>query len=108
MMPTNLEEKPADQNFDLSKHREKSSIPKTGSEATWVYPSPQQFYNALVRKKKEAPADAMDAVVYVHNVVNEETWQEILNREAMHKDSCATPTLQRFTGKYDDPTIKGR
>jgi len=108
MMPTNLEDKLPDQDFDLSKHREKSSIPKTGSSKTWEYPSPQQFYNSLLRKNKDPDSQTMDAVVYVHNVVNEETWNQILAREAMHQDSCEVPTLQRFVGKYDDLTWKGR
>ena len=29
-----------------------SAIPKTGSDDTWSYPSPQMFYNALKRKGK--------------------------------------------------------
>lgn len=61
MMPKFSQEKAPDQRVDLSVEREKSStrgglqgrvdglgsIPKTGSEGTWVYPSPQQFYHAL-------------------------------------------------------------
>ena len=37
MMPTNLEQmRPGQEALNLSKEREKSSIPKTGSENTWV------------------------------------------------------------------------
>ena len=97
MMPTNLEQmRPGQEALNLSKEREKSSIPKTGSENTWVYPSPQQFYNALLRKNKDPEADSMDAVVFVHNVVNEETWHAIMDREKMYQESCPNPTLQRF------------
>lgn len=108
MMPTDLEHmRPGQEHLNLSKDREKSSIPKTGSENTWVYPSPQQFYNALLRKNKDPEADSMDAVVFVHNVVNEETWNTIMEREAMYKDSCPNPTLQRFVGKCDELTWAG-
>lgn len=44
----------------LSKDRQRSSIPKTTAkgtpEDTWVYPSPQQFYNALLRRNKNPEA----------------------------------------------------
>ena len=29
----------------ISTHREASSIPKGGTDTTWLYPSPQMFYN---------------------------------------------------------------
>jgi len=32
----------------LSTHRVPSNIPKGGTHATWVYPSPQMFYNGEV------------------------------------------------------------
>ncbi len=38
----------------LSTERIQSNIPKGGTESTWVYPSPQMFYNALkVRQRYE-------------------------------------------------------
>ena len=46
-----------------------STIPKGGTASTWTYPSPQMFYNALVRKDKAqdvTPQD-MESVVSVHN-----------------------------------------
>ena len=42
----------AGQNSSLSTDRVVSSIPKAGNEGTWTYPSPQMFWNALVRKGK--------------------------------------------------------
>ena len=36
----------------LSTKREESSIPKGGAGGTWLYPSPQMFFNALLRKGK--------------------------------------------------------
>ncbi len=40
----------SDQPFSLPIERQKSSIPKAGTEETWVYPSPQMFWNAMLRK----------------------------------------------------------
>jgi hypothetical protein len=52
MPPPN--QKPApDQPFSLSTDREKSSIPKAVENGeTWEYPSPQMFWNAMVKKGK--------------------------------------------------------
>ena len=40
------------QPFELSTHREVSTIPKGGTEnpEKWVYPSQQMFWNAMLRK----------------------------------------------------------
>ncbi|KAF4723975.1 hypothetical protein FOZ62_012714, partial [Perkinsus olseni] len=95
MMPTFSQERAPDQKVDLSVEREKSTIPKTGEDATWVYPSPQQFYHALRRRNKSAEAESMDAVVYIHNSVNERTWEGILDWEKKLHPECIHPSLQR-------------
>lgn len=104
MMPEMSQSAAPHQGMDLSKDREVSKIPRSDADGNWVYPSPQQFYNALLRKNKEAEADSMDAVVRVHNVTNEKTWDKILEWEKMHEKTCATPTLARFVGKCEDPS----
>eukprot|EP00929_Paragymnodinium_shiwhaense_P047030 TRINITY_DN23883_c1_g1_i1.p1 TRINITY_DN23883_c1_g1~~TRINITY_DN23883_c1_g1_i1.p1 ORF type:complete len:249 (+),score=48.75 TRINITY_DN23883_c1_g1_i1:80-826(+) len=104
MMPEMSQDAAAGQNQALSKDREVSKIPRTDAEGNWVYPSPQQFYNALLRKNKEAEAETMDAVVRVHNVTNEKTWDKIMEWEKMHEKTCPTPTLARFVGKCEDPS----
>ena len=71
MMPVFPQTPAQSQAMDLPKEREVSSIPKTDASGNWVYPSPQQFYHAMLRKNKEVDAGAMDAVVNVHNVTNE-------------------------------------
>eukprot|EP00438_Fugacium_kawagutii_P015160 Skav227585 [mRNA] locus=scaffold1141:76844:81220:+ [translate_table: standard] len=58
MMPEMPQTPAASQSMDLKKDREVSSIPKTGEAGNWVYPSSQQFYHALLRKNKEAEAEA--------------------------------------------------
>lgn len=101
MMPA-LPQTPApNQAVELSKARETSSIPKADDTCNWVYPSPQQFYHALLRKNKDPEAESMEAVVKVHNVTNERTWDHVLEWERMHP-SCPTPRLVRFVGRSED------
>uniref|UniRef100_A0A7R9ZZX8 Holocytochrome c-type synthase n=1 Tax=Pyrodinium bahamense TaxID=73915 RepID=A0A7R9ZZX8_9DINO len=102
MMPVLPQTAAPGQSCPLSKQRETSSIPRADDVSNWVYPSPQQFYNALLRKNKDPEADAMDAVVHTHNVTNERTWQRILDWERLHERSCATPKLVRFVGRSQD------
>lgn len=102
MMPVFPQTPSAEQTLALSRDRETSSIPKADEHGNWVYPSPQQFYHALQRKNKEVEAEAMDAVVHVHNVTNENTWNHILEWEKLHHRECATPRLLRFLGRSED------
>lgn len=38
------------QKTPISTSRQQSTIPKSGAGGTWLYPSPQMFYNSLVRR----------------------------------------------------------
>lgn len=100
-----LEEK--NDGVSLSKKRSISSIPKNNNEY-WEYPSAQQFYNSLLRKNKYVEKNDVDAVVMVHNEVNEITWNHILKYEYMHKKECNKVTLNRFVGKFDELSFKAR
>jgi cytochrome c heme-lyase len=122
----------------LSTHRVSSTIPKGGGsdngeeEKTWTYPSPQQFYNALVRKGKmkqpradlddgeeEATEHDMESVVALHNNMNEKTWKKIVEWERhinANNDSGDTtsttsapplPKLLKFEGRPHDLSPKG-
>ncbi|KAF4665154.1 hypothetical protein FOL47_004729 [Perkinsus chesapeaki] len=108
MMPKMSQERAADQTVDLSVHREESTIPKTGADENWVYPSPQQFYHALRRRNKSAEAESMDAVVYIHNTVNERTWEGILDWENKLHPECINPSLQRFVGRFNDISLRAQ
>lgn len=110
MMPVIANKVVGDEEADLSSGRERSNIPKTGSDENWVYPSPLQFYHALRRKNKDPDndSDTMDAVVFAHNVTNEMTWDDIMKYERMHYEQCKDISLLRFIGRNDDLTIKGR
>lgn len=71
---------------ELSKERIVSSIPRTDDhQDRWVYPSPRQFYEAIIRKGKTAQKEDADILVNIHNMVNEQTWQTICEWE--HKMS---------------------
>ncbi|KAL0482243.1 cytochrome c heme-lyase [Acrasis kona] len=107
-MPANPNQQPhpSQNGVALSVERQKSNIPKAGSEGddgTWLYPSPQMFYNALMRKGKGEgvrPED-MDTVIAIHNGVNEKSWDEVIKYEkALHED-CCDPRLLKFMGRPD-------
>jgi hypothetical protein len=70
------------QTTDLPLSRTESSIPKDTS-AKWEYPSPQQFYNALVRKGWETPEEHVETMVDIHNFLNEQAWMEVLKWEKL-------------------------
>lgn len=81
-MPFDLSNRRAEnQTQDLPLSREASTIPK-GDGSLWEYPSPQQMYNAMLRKGyTDTPADAVESMVSVHNFLNEGAWAEILGWE---------------------------
>ncbi|KAL7496191.1 hypothetical protein ACHAWT_009944 [Skeletonema menzelii] len=124
-----------DQKGVLTTERVKSSIPKGGTNDTWVYPSPQMFYNALARKGKlampedeengnddagAAPAgieEDMESVVAIHNCMNEGTWSEILKWEKVlnpvknsdgnnNDEEGMMPKLLKFCGRPTDLSPK--
>jgi cytochrome c heme-lyase len=113
-MPSNANQVPSDgQMLPLEKNRVASTIPKGGTDnSTWQYPSPQMFWNALVRKNKQegASEEDIDSVVAVHNNMNESTWKQVLIWEAVQAESGSDqdensgkePKLLRFLGRPDD------
>lgn len=79
-MPT-LSQAPApNQSLELPTNRTESTIPRDDG-AHWEYPSPQQFYNALVRKGWETPEEHVETMVHIHNFLNEQAWIEIVKWE---------------------------
>lgn len=114
-MPSTAAQSPAPgQTTPLSTERVKSTIPKGGTSSTWEYPSPQMFWNAMVRKGKQGGSEAedMDAVVAIHNNMNENTWKVVLQWEALHPAPAdvegAEAKLLRFTGRPDENSPKAR
>ena len=84
-MPSTLANTPehSEQTISLPLSRDTSSIPRgDGSNTKWEYPSPQQMYNAMLRKGyTDAPTDAVESMVAVHNFLNEGAWEEIVTWE---------------------------
>ncbi len=109
-MPSSANQQPSPgQKMPLDQQRVKSSIPKGGTDSdTWQYPSPQMFWNALVRKNKiEGASEAdIEAVVAVHNNMNEKTWKQVMIWESLHsgelKRGGEEPKLLRFLGRPND------
>lgn len=72
----------ADQKIALPTSRDESSIPKGTGDGNWEYPSPQQMYNALLRKGyTDTDPTAVESMVAVHNFLNEGAWAEIVDWE---------------------------
>jgi cytochrome c heme-lyase len=75
------QERAPQQTIALPTEREPSTIPKGSGDGNWEYPSPQQMYNALLRKGGEVDATAVESMVSVHNFLNEGAWAEIVEWE---------------------------
>lgn len=78
-MPSYISQSRAEnQKKALPVERTVSSIPRGDAESNWEYPSPQQMYNAMLRKGyDDTPEDAVESMVAVHNFLNEGAWDEI-------------------------------
>nr|OQO19558.1 hypothetical protein B0A51_11664 [Rachicladosporium sp. CCFEE 5018] len=122
-----------DQTVNLPLSREPSTIPRGDGEGTWQYPSPQQMYNALLRKGyTDTPAEHVEEMVAVHNFLNEGAWNEVKEWERRFSGGLAKgweacrrgeggaqtwrrgaddeeePSLLRFMGRPGDMTPKAR
>lgn len=102
------------QSVKLSTSRPVSSIPKTDMTPghqpdgvdRWVYPSEQQYYNAMKRKGYNPPPKDVPVILAIHNSVNEQGWSKILEWEAIR--GCKEPKLKRFTGRPNDLSPKAQ
>ncbi|OCF79161.1 cytochrome c heme-lyase [Kwoniella mangroviensis CBS 8886] len=105
------------QQLDLPTERTRSTIPRPSGEnpggeaygtgSTWDYPSPQQFYNALVRKGWETPEDSVEVMVDIHNFINEQAWYEVMKWEK-RLPGGENAQLARFTGRPGELSPKAR
>ncbi|KAK4118907.1 cytochrome c and c1 heme-lyase [Parathielavia appendiculata] len=124
------------QTYALPTSRDESSIPRGSGDGNWEYPSPQQMYNALLRKGyTDTDITAVESMVAVHNFLNEGAWGEIVEwerrfgkglcrgwevskrgeenaplelrrLEAQEGGQQPQPTLIRFQGRPNDMTPK--
>ncbi|KAL2047586.1 hypothetical protein N7G274_000628 [Stereocaulon virgatum] len=131
-MPSSISQtRASNQTIHLPTSRTVSSIPRGDTEGNWEYPSPQQMYNAMLRKGyDDTPEDAVESMVAVHNFLNEGAWAEIEGWEARFSkglihgwQACKRgeegfkpekytpsqkPRLTRFMGRPGDMTPKAR
>jgi cytochrome c heme-lyase len=96
----------------LSTSRAVSSIPKSdytpnhqpkGIER-WVYPSEQQYFNAMKRKGFNPSENDVPVILAIHNVVNEQGWSKIKEWESLRGND--SPKLISFTGRPKDISPK--
>ncbi|KZP01422.1 cytochrome c heme lyase [Calocera viscosa TUFC12733] len=113
-MPTLAQSPAPNQRTPLPLERTVSSIPRPPSPepdapGRWEYPSPQQFYNALVRKGWETPEESVESMVEIHNFLNEAAWGEVLKWEARNPTAELDKIeLSRFMGKPGQLSPKAR
>jgi len=114
MPPPNQRPAP-DQPFPLSTKREKSTIPKAQSQGgeTWEYPSPQMFWNAMLRKgwrwqEDQLTETDMENIIRIHNANNEEAWKEVLKWENLLHPECDCPKLKSFKGDAKNISPRAR
>ncbi|KAL8243594.1 hypothetical protein R6Q59_009852 [Mikania micrantha] len=93
-MPTLSNTPSATQTYTLPISKETSSIPRGDADSNWEYPSPQQMYNAMLRKQQpgqgEIDITAVESMVAVHNFLNEGAWEEILTWEHLFSQGLVT------------------
>ena len=85
MFSTISQSRAPNQTVDLPIEREISTIPRGDpASGNWEYPSPQQMYNAMLRKGyTDTPQDVVESMVAVHNFLNEGAWTEIVQWESI-------------------------
>merc|ERR1711957_692389 len=107
MMPAANQEIAPGQQFPLSTERIMSTIPKGDAAVEGEarsYPSPQMFYNALIRKDKGEGVEEKDVatIVAIHNNMNEISWNELMAYEHLcHPSSAEEVKLLKFIGRPD-------
>jgi len=113
MMPPPNQQPASDQPFSLETNRVESSIPNANKPGeTWVYPSQQMFWNAMLRKgwkwrDDQLSQNDMAHIISIHNRNNEDAWDEIRKWEAFH-DREAKPQLKSFAGKASQYSPRAR
>ncbi len=105
-----LSQAPApNQSVALPTSREESTIPKGAGSGNWEYPSPQQMYNALLRKGYiDTDATAVESMVAVHNFLNEGAWAEIVQWERLFGRGLARGWEVCRRGEDNVPETLGR
>lgn len=96
------------QPMPLPTDRVESSIPKLNPDGSdggvYKYPSPQQAFNAMMRKGKDPDISRAKDFVETHNEMNERGWDQVLRYEKVtHPESSTCEggiKLRKFNGDY--------
>lgn len=104
----------SDQKVPLSTTRVLSTIPKTDfsprhqptDKSVWVYPSEQQYFNAIRRKGYMTQETEIPSTLAIHNSVNEQSWTMIRQWEGLRGNM--NPKLKKFMGRPHDISPKAR
>jgi cytochrome c heme-lyase len=103
-LPVLTQERAPSQTQDLPTERTASSIPRDAA-GHWEYPSPQQFYNALVRKGWETPENEIETMVQIHNFLNEKAWEEVQKWEAQVNKCVFLTQLDGWMDVFNTPGV---
>eukprot|EP01038_Epipyxis_sp_PR26KG_P004326 gene4326-6127_t len=93
------------QQMHLSTNRSISTIPKGEYSPShqpigakqWVYPSEQQYFNAMKRKGYNPHEADVPIILTIHNLVNEQGWSRVKEWETLSGND--NPKLIKFLGK---------
>ncbi|MCJ1352064.1 MAG: Cytochrome c1 heme lyase [Icmadophila ericetorum] len=109
--PTVITATPNPSSKAANKEQETGADSKTGN---WMYPSERMFFEAMKRKNYSPDATDMNAIVPIHNAVNERAWSEIKQWETRfgwsreENKSCGGPRLHSFSGDSKKLSPKAR
>ncbi|KAI0295352.1 cytochrome c and c1 heme-lyase [Multifurca ochricompacta] len=106
-LPVLTQDRAPSQTIDLPTERTTSSIPRDAA-GQWEYPSPQQFYNALVRKGWETPENEIETMVEIHNFLNEKPGKKFKNGRRKSTSVDEKLQLVRFKGRPGQLSPKAR
>lgn len=80
-------------------------VHQPAKSSQWMYPSEQQFYNAMRRKGYKPPIESIPSVLKIHNAVNERSWLQVRKWEKeLHNNE--EPKLVKFVGRPKDLSPK--
>lgn len=102
-------DQPSDDGTSTNRSNEgdRPSVPahQPTNSSQWMYPSEQQFYNAMRKKGYNPPVESIPSVLKIHNAVNERSWLQVCKWEKeLHNND--NPKLVKFVGRPKDLSPK--
>jgi len=103
----NTSDQPNDDAAAQKNNEGRAAVPahQPTNSSQWMYPSEQQFYNAMRKKGYNPPIEAIPSVLKIHNAVNERSWLQVRKWEKeLHNNE--EPKLVKFVGRPKDLSPK--